>query len=380
MTQRIVSIRGLDTLLFRDGRPFDATPGGVASGLRVPFPSTLAGFVRTQAGQATGDYGKARTIEFAGPLLCLNGEPHFPAPADIVIHRDNQSLRLMPLRPFAPAEGSGCDNPGGMLPLRVTGDVKPEAGYDWWRANAMFQWLADELPDVSDLARGLGPEMDERVHIAMDAQKGTTQEGALFTTSMVAFELNRKGEHIEYSYLCRLSEPEGVAAPLGPGLLGGEQRIGLIESTTVQWPEYPVDLAAKLKVAKHVRLVLATPAIFECGWLPQWLDRTTKTGSPPGLKGVKLKLVSAAIPRRQAVSGWEMEGKRPKPVRWLVPAGSVYFFDVVEGDPGLLATRKWLEPVSDLEHGNGSESKANNLNDGFGLALWGVWQRERKNV
>ena len=51
MTTKLVTVRGLDTLLFRDGSPFDTTPGGTARGLSIPFPSTLAGFLRTQAGR-----------------------------------------------------------------------------------------------------------------------------------------------------------------------------------------------------------------------------------------------------------------------------------------------------------------------------------------
>jgi CRISPR-associated protein Cmr3 len=53
---------------------------------------------------------------------------------------------------------------------------------------------------------------------------------------------------------------------------------------------------------------------------------------------------------------------RPKAARRLAPAGSVYFFEA-RGATSALA-RLWLEPVSDLPQ---------DRNDGFGLALWGVW-------
>src|SRR5579875_2212729 len=39
-----------DSLIFRDSRPFHALPGAKASTLPFPFPSTLAGAARTQAG------------------------------------------------------------------------------------------------------------------------------------------------------------------------------------------------------------------------------------------------------------------------------------------------------------------------------------------
>ncbi|HZQ09120.1 MAG TPA: type III-B CRISPR module-associated Cmr3 family protein, partial [Anaerolineae bacterium] len=40
-----------DPLIFRDGRPFNPTPGARAISLPFPYPSTLAGAVRTRVGQ-----------------------------------------------------------------------------------------------------------------------------------------------------------------------------------------------------------------------------------------------------------------------------------------------------------------------------------------
>ena len=39
-----------DPLIFRDGKPFTATPGERSNSLGFPFPSTLAGAVRTLVG------------------------------------------------------------------------------------------------------------------------------------------------------------------------------------------------------------------------------------------------------------------------------------------------------------------------------------------
>jgi CRISPR-associated protein Cmr3 len=47
----------------------------------------------------------------------------------------------------------------------------------------------------------------------------------------------------------------------------------------------------------------------------------------------------------------------------MVPAGSVYFFEIEGGNPSDLL-ESWLRPVSDNEQ---------DRKDGFGLALWGVW-------
>jgi CRISPR-associated protein Cmr3 len=162
----------------------------------------------------------------------------------------------------------------------------------------------------------------------------------------------------------------------GAGLLGGENRVALVEEVS-DWLECPdellvypdtlteaITLKEALKGSKQVRMVLATPAIFTGGWKPGWIDGNLQ-GSPPGIQ-VNLKLIAASVKRREAVSGWDYRSSHfgPKATRWVVPAGSVYFFEVVSGNPEKLATDGWLKPVSDNPH---------DRTDGYGLALWGVW-------
>jgi CRISPR-associated protein Cmr3 len=378
MTTTTIRIAGVDTVLFRDGRPFDTTPGAVASGLAVPYPSTLAGFVRTHAGRPSGDWSAARGIRFRGPLLTCNDEILLPAPADAVPIDAEGVLRIMRLTPREDLpNAAGADMPGGMLPLRVTEDVKPAKGLEWWTWDQMIAWLGESSPELKRQGH-LAPPREQRVHIAIEKERGTAEEGKLFTTSMVAFEAFSKDHgHRRWGYLCQVSLPDGLDIKAGVAPLGGEQRLGRIETSDQEWPTCPPALRAQLAAAKRVRMVLATPAVFEYGWYPAWLDKTTKEGSPPGYEAVRLRLRAAAVPRRQAVSGWDLTTGHPKPVRWLAPAGSVYFFDVLEGDPAVLADRGWLVSVSDEEPtGNGGQPKLNNRNDGFGLALWGTWGME----
>ena len=109
-------------------------------------------------------------------------------------------------------------------------------------------------------------------------------------------------------------------------------------------------------------MALATPAIFADGWKPGWLNQELQ-GKVPGTD-VKVKLVGLSIDRWRAISGWSMAKPRgPKPVKRYVPAGGVYFFEVVRGDAANLKNA-WLEPMSDDE---------DDRHDGFGLATWGTW-------
>lgn len=117
-------------------------------------------------------------------------------------------------------------------------------------------------------------------------------------------------------------------------------------------------------------MILATPALFANGWYPGWIGgdkNPPREGILPGTD-VRVRLVSAVVGRWQPLSGWCHEKGRtgPKPMRRMVPAGSVYFFEVVAGN--FVPDRVWLRSVCD---------EPQDRLDGFGLALWGGW-REHK--
>nr|UXE44330.1 hypothetical protein Hi04_10k_c2089_00018 [uncultured bacterium] len=407
MTTSCISIRGVDTLLFRDGRPFDATPGGRAETLRIPAPSTVAGFVRAKIGKHPDSGWDKITddVRLRGPLLArLDVERSaqtivYPAPADAVVYRSagaidsEETLKTMMLRPLA--EGSSIsDIPGGMRVMEVKGEEKPETGYAYWTAGDMDLWLRDEWPDGKTPCRIEELATDARVHVQIGSG-GVADDGKLFITEMVSFERHvqdfttgKASVSETWSLLCKLDTNRDTAGLAGPGQLGGESRTAIVEAGVDGWPVCSEELKKRLRDSGRVRMVLATPAVFELGWLPQWLDATTKIGAPPGIEGdVQLKLVAACVPRRQAISGWDYSKREegnskkpggPKPVRWLAPAGSVYFFEVVSGSASVLADKCWLEPVSDPEsHENGNRVE-NNRNDGFRTCALGEFGAKRR--
>ncbi len=398
MSWRTVRIRALDSLLFRDGRPFAAEPGALtARSLPIPSPNTVAGFLRTLIGERKSvdwDYIARERIYsepvVRGPLPMLNEEFVLPAPADALVlpgESEQAPPRVLRLAPDADTlrEGEGCDIPEyhyGMRPLIAPTSEKLASGYAFWRWADLEPWLLGETP--AHLTRIAPPDTESRAHVGIDSITGTADEGMLYTVEYRAYE--RLEEHDgqltlnEWSLVARVkTEWDGEIA--GVGTLGGERRLAYVEPYP-RWLECPHRLKEALRRARYVRMMLATPAVFECGWKPGWIrkvngDGTPRLiGSPPDLKDITLRLVAAAVPRRQAVSGWSLRTTcfGPRPLNWCAPAGSVYFFEAVEGDPVLLAERCWLEPVSDGKEQNGRPENGDRARDaGFGLALWGVW-------
>lgn len=81
--------------------------------------------------------------------------------------------------------------------------------------------------------------------------------------------------------------------------------------------------------------------------------------------------IAAAVGRSRPASGWDALGRHPgpRPLRTLIPAGSVWFFEWQGAEAVSLEARQaflereWLEPADPRF-----------LNAGFGRMLLGVWQ------
>ena len=110
-------------------------------------------------------------------------------------------------------------------------------------------------------------------------------------------------------------------------------------------------------------LTLLTPALFDKGWLPGWLDSQTLTGTLPHTN-LQVKLRAAAIDRWLPVSGWDLQQHAPKAMRKAVSAGAVYWFEIQSGNPAELTQAQW-QAFRDSEQ---------DRRDGFGIGLIGPWQ------
>ena len=381
---RTLLIRPRGGMLVRDGRPFAATPGARAASLAWPLPSTIAGALRTRIGDdlgfdwRNGGPERALRLAVAGPLLAARGAhdlawtTYLPAPRDALLARAEPEAEplVYPLHPTRLADGAGCDLPHpALLPLQVPVSAKPDRGSAYWPLDALVAWLADPGTPVPQPLGCLGAMPREtRVHVAIDRERETAREGALFATERLVFADGHgiAGLDQARAMLCRVAGEAGWAPPTISYLTVGGER-GLSEVHTggdAAWPVLPDALLGSLEQSTRLRLVLATPAIFAGGWRPGWLDDSLE-GSPPGLSGARLRLVAAAVGRREPVSGWDLVHRRPKAARFMAPAGSVYFFECLGGPLDAATIRHlWLGSICDAEQ---------DRRDGFGLALPGNW-------
>lgn len=365
-----------DPLIFRDGRPFTADAGARAKSLPFPYPSTTAGAVRTNSGTdpVTGRFDEQRINELLenkihGPLL-VELDQHgqitnwlFPAPADalLFIKDDPKQAKRLQLYPLEVPEGAQTDlEELDLVGLPETYKGKPHSkAPHYWKWGVFKTWL--HAPEnggviIANIGHN-GPAEENRMHVGMDMEKGTGIPGALFQTSGLEFIQREQTESEIYPKLSKVKElalavETDADLNAGLGFLGGERRVAQWRQTENTLPEFPDEVRQAIIAQRACRMILLTPAYFEQGYLPTWLREQ-----------YSVKIIGAAVPRYQVISGWDYKINKPKPSRRLSPAGSVYFLKV-EQDIENFIESVWMKTVSDGEQ---------NRLDGFGLAVLGTW-------
>lgn len=399
----VLELTPRDPLVARDGRPFGAGQGNRMRSGDWLLPSVVAGSLRTLLGKQAGggfDEGMVAALKataVSGPFPVIEGKLFLPCPADVVIKDDKGQKSLLSVRPVN-ASGAGCDLPGNLLPalLPESGDddFKPARKPAFWSVDRMAAWLADDtgLAHSNEPFSDCGNEylirlpQEERTHVKITPALGAASDGELFSTCALDFSRTVGDGVIKMALRVQPhnmfdTETKKLNA-LHP--CGGERR--LLHWKVASQPEWslPVSLKTPFEKAdreghRRVRLVLASPGLFEDqdevrqGWKPGWLRQTDQglVGNPPG-SSMKLRLVSAVVERWRPISGWSLERGHvgPKPVRRMVPAGATYFLEAIgEGSLAQLANDLWLQSVCDNEQ---------DQRDGFGLALWGLWNHHPK--
>lgn len=376
---KIWIIEPRDPLIAGDGRPFGPNEGLRAKSLSFPFPSTVAGAVRTRAGlDGNGRFDKScvsrvEQIRVRGPLLA-EIEPDetirwlAPAPRDALLFDNPDSIRRLVPLPSLPGVVSDLDDHG----LSIVGMPHPDARKPsnkapvFWYWDRFEEWLLNPRDDPfarADLGLD-GPTADRRMHVAIDPATLTGLPGMLFMTSGLTFWQNDVHDETNLAGARRLglgvevAGTNGLIIRPGVGPLGGERRLMNWREGSQPFPSMPVKLKrAVAGVGNCVRVILLTPAHFTAGWKPDFLLQPRF--------GVEVELQAAAVGKPQTVSGWDLVARGPRPTRRLAPAGSVYFLKLSgsENDVGRWLDDIWFNCTSDA---------AGDRAAGFGLAAVGV--------
>lgn len=354
-----IRIKPLDTLFFRDGKPFTMGEDNQADSIFPPPPSVLYGSLRTayfaahpdELGKADGPGDPTGSLKITALWMIVKNakaeEACLPMPLDLAAQEKDlkEDKTDCPVTPLGQSQlGSGCSL--SPLPQILSGDLNtvsiPRGALIISELN---KYLAGDTGKLT--ARPLNRHIikEPKVGIAKDRITGaSSREGKIYQANMI-----------------RLDDLELAVSFTGLDLpahgllkLGGEARPASYDKAD------PPGIPAPNGDAKSFRLYLAAPAFFSNGWLPSWVDPATLTGS---FGNLKLKITTAALGRAINIGGFDMKENKPKPMRRAVPEGSVYYFEILEGK---------FSDATEAFHGKSVSELDNSSAQGFGLSYVGA--------
>lgn len=353
-------IKALDTLFFRDGKPFSRAEETWADGIFPPFPSVPYGALRSWyiAGHKVPFSGTAidesASFEIKQIAYRLPTGNYLPMPLDLAAdkgkpdeqrrkEKDKKAYRVEHLqaKPFA---GTASNYPCPMLLLPPDGMVVEEVETGLLHIDQLKEYLNTPANHYSISLLSDYAIEEPKVGIGRNDYSNAAEDAQLFRVGM------RRAS--DFELLLDFNWPmEGEVEQPDASFfvkLGGECKVAEIRSSRQRFSLNPDDV--KLS-GNRFKIYLSTPAIFDSGWQPD-LSKFQ----------IVAKLMAAAIGRPQHMGGFDIAKGKPKPMYKAIPAGSVFYYETDENLDEVKA-KLFGKAISDLMP-----------EQGFGIAYIGNWQ------
>ena len=394
----------VDAWSFRDGRPFEIGEAYEARSLFPPYPWTVLGCLRTallrelcgdpdryadpgrhadppggkpcaacgagpcRAAPRVGRPDGPAPFRIGPPLLGRRREDggvdaYYPTPRDLVVlvvldppPRRCDPAKTALLAPLDALPPGAAHALGDLAPVGRRGPERvetPEAAYV--DAGRLAAALAGDAPPWpwTPCAPSHAPE--PRIGVGIDPKTRSVRQGQLYVRDVVRLE-DGAGLVVATDQDLGL---DGVVARLG-----GDGRLARLSRVA---PPAPPPLAEPR--GPRFKVYLAAPAAFgdpagaTRDWRPAWLQGGVEGTEPRS--GARVRLRGAAVGTLVPVGGWDLARREPRPIRWLVPAGAVYFFEAADA----AAARAAAQAL----HGQCLADDEAMARAGFGLAFAGRW-------
>lgn len=420
-------IEPLDILLFRESKPFAAGEGFWARSVFPPSGLPLMGALRAKIIVDSGtsfkdyqffddekngdnshlaelvrligkfdDYGE---LQLQGPFISQieNNEQntYFPAPLDIIKSENSNTISNLVSQNFPwgleiskTLPTDGINNLYSPIPLWTndSGDL-PENKFV--KTIGLLNYLQgatnSETTDAEDLWGN-----ERQVGIEKSLQ-GTAEKSKIYSVEFTRLKENEKDtwKLLNTGLLVYFKDvPEQYFKSDGFLALGGESRAAkyqIVDETQIDKfkmlieGDFLNDSTRGIKGKKQFKLYLSTPAIFNNGWYPDFLE-LENTELISKKDGLEFKLVSASIAKSKIISGWNVAERKPRAAVKSVPAGSVYYFELTNGEVfdeekiNILRKNFHFKNLNEKDYKSGCLTKKELTRygkAGFGLALIG---------
>lgn len=360
-----LEIRPVDTLMFRNGRPFNQGDPGAAEAVSVfpPYPSTVSGMVRALI-------GARRDLSVSAPVVCDSGKPLFPAPRSILKRENGSYAQLIP----APTQME-TDLGDTFLPQPVIAQGESAGGLkeiedSWIALDGLRKVLSGGVPEAENfIPRDKLWRPEPRVGIGIDNMSdgagnlvSNLKERRPIDGALYAATHTRLAESVTLHVTVSALAGGDITLDLpllGP--VGGEHRMAefAADDDPPKLPEAPA-LAPDGDVVCFT-IYHASPCFLHprpkanapFGKVP-----TTRDGDTACL--AEAKIVSACVGKALMIGGWSLGARGPVPMRPAIPAGSVWFLE---------APKDHATALTNLHGKRIGES----LGRGFGQIFIGKW-------
>ena len=353
-----LTFEALDTLFFREALPMDQAGGVELSSVFPPPTRTVVGAIRTLIGEALGvdwqafkreesplndllgTHDRLGRLRFRGPYLLYRGERLYPAPGLLLrttLVADTVGAKPVYVR-LAPdlRKPVHCDLGRVFLPaLSAKGTISAVKPLEkaFLTGNGLKAVLSGATPSHEDvIARKVLYVEESRLGIGRDNRSGTVIESLLYQTRHLRLGPDPEDGPVQIGMeVVGLDDTHFLKSPRWIRF-GGESRMASVTRgvpASLAVPEAPDS-------PNGIFVTLLTHARFGESGKPDWLPPRFSDATHEGAKcwtgtiaGVSLRLVSCVIGKTIREGGWDLARHCPRPVRSLIPAGSVYFFQVL---------------------------------------------------
>ena len=376
-----------ETFFFRDGKPFTKGEQSEGHSIFPPLPSTVLGALRTAYIAEFGDLplfysGGMKDMIGIPQSLCgairLNGvlfaciqddrlQVFLPVPLDLIYKKSDEQKRGIPLHLLAPTSKSFTSNGVSGTPHRViwtplvssTSESVDSDAEGFLHLGAIGRYLQGDDNNLLLTERTPLIERETKTGITRSKDTLSSEDHMLYRIDMSRFKNNDGNYGFIVHYECPKELPQK-----GLLKLGGESKSFVYEHRDFDsnlFSNHLESVKAAIDLTGRFKLYFATPTIFQHGWLPAWLNIDTLLGEYPtqSPSPISLKLITAAVGKPIPVGGWDMAKGKAKPTRRAVPAGSVYYFELIDRN-------RIDDLINAFHYRNISDERSE---EGFGLAL-----------
>jgi CRISPR-associated protein Cmr3 len=338
-----IRIKALDTLFFRDGKPFGMEDSTWATGVFPPSPSVFYGALRSLYFSLNPDkMGLAGTKNDPSQHLKINSilmgrnknEIYYPCPADFVVEKtdaedkDYYLLNLKKNKKELITSSKFSDYAFAETPK----EVESMQGEYMITQRNFGKYSFGEKP-TNALSLQDFYHIEPKVGIGRSNITRTSDEGKLYRVGMVR-PVGGDSKQMDFWIDFDMEGFDLSENKNGFLKLGGEAKTvdyELIEQEEIgEIEEFPT------LDNKFFKVVLLTPTVFQNtkftqgivqGWLPEFIE-SDFTGK---WNGVNVKLIGSCIGKHKNIGGFNMRPyPHPKTMQKFVPEGSVYFFEILD--------------------------------------------------